>query len=183
MAERLRQLDPRMPSLAITVPLATFHASTLVLVVLGIVYFFGDLGQTLDDLNTLTGLGAFAYLWVITWVATSGALRRLGWPERASYTETSEAATYWGGVTGATIVLVAVAAAVLVFATFGVVTLDGIALLSVLIVIPFGIIAGAVAFGVGAVIGLMIGVLDYLLLRLSELVLDSVSPSELRADP
>ncbi len=150
----------------------------LVLVIVVLIYFFGDLGETLDDLNTLLGLGLFAYLWAVIWVTTSGALRRLGWPNAAGLAEAIEAAVPWGGFAGAAIVIVPSFGGALVLAAYGVLTLDGEALLRALIIVPFGIVAGAVAFGVGGLIGLTLGVLDYALVRASEAVLDAVSPSE-----
>lgn len=154
----------------------------LVLVIVVLIYFFGDLGETLDDLNTLLGLGLFAYLWAIAWVATSGALRRLGWPDAAGLADTTEASVPWGGFAGAAVVIFPSVVGAFVLAGYGVLTLNGEALLRALIIVPFGIVAGAVAFGVGGLIGLTLGVLDYALVRASEAVLDAVSPSEVGRD-
>ena len=182
MGERLRQLDPREPSSAISASLATFHTTLFVLIVLSLVYAFGDLGDELDDLNTFAGLGLFVYLWVIVWITTAGALRRMGWPETAGFEATTDAAFRWGAVTGAAILLVAGGALIVGAATYSALVLDVDGLLAAMIFIPFVLIGGAFALAFGAVFGGLFGLVDYVLLRLSESVLDSVSPSDVRAD-
>jgi len=165
-----------------TAVLATFHTTLLVLVVLTLVYFLGDLGDGLDDLNTFVGLGLFAYLWVLVWFATAGALDRLRWPEQASYAATVEAAMYGGGQVGAALVVMTAALAAGAFVVGGVATLDTDLFFAVLFVVPIAAIGGLVAFSVGAIVGIAFGALDSLLVSLSGRVLDSASPPQLNAD-
>jgi hypothetical protein len=168
MGERIRQLDPRVPGVAITLPLATLHTTLLVLVVLGLVYAFGDLGGALDGLSTFAGLGLFVYLWAIVWVTTAGALRRLEWPRAAGFEATADAALRWGAVTGAASLLVAASAIVGGATVYGILTLDHIVLLSTAIFVPFAIIGGVFALAFGAFFGAIFGLVDYVLFVIAD---------------
>jgi hypothetical protein len=163
---------------AITVGLATLHTSLLVLVVLTVIYLAGELGSGLDGLNTFAGLGLFAYLLAITWVATAGALRRIGWPDSATYGASIEAAMYWGGGAGAAFLIVGLGALAVGLVGASVVELDPGILIGVALLIPVGAIGGAVAAAVGGLVGILLGFVDYALRWLSELALDSLSPED-----
>jgi hypothetical protein len=167
MASWLRRLDPRVPSVAITVALASFHTSLLVLVIVLLAYLGGGLGDALADLNTVVGLGLFVYLWVITWVTSAGALRRLGWPRHFGIERVMEAGAIWGGFTGATSVAVPGTIAVVAAFVVGVATLNGNTLFAALLFVPFTVIGSLLAFAVGAVLGLAFGLIDTLLFAAS----------------
>jgi hypothetical protein len=62
MAERLRSFDWRVPNASINAALETFHTTLFIVVVLALIYAFGDLGDALDGLNTFAGLGLCSYL-------------------------------------------------------------------------------------------------------------------------
>ena len=61
----------------VTWSLATFHASTFVLVIVLFAYSRGGLGGALSGLNTFVGLGLFVALWVTTYFTTARALAGL----------------------------------------------------------------------------------------------------------
>src|SRR5437879_6888466 len=61
----------------VTWALATFHASTFVLVIVLLAYSRGGLGGALSGLNTFVGLGLFLALWVTTYITTARALADL----------------------------------------------------------------------------------------------------------
>ena len=176
MGERLRRIDPRAPSASITVALATFHSSMLVLVILGLLYLFGNLGKELDGLNTFAGLGLFAYLWVITWFTTAEALRRLGWPELVRRHDIVAQSMLWGGVTGVATIVVAVPFGMVAAVVYSVTTADS-DVGGVVIFLPIiAAIASPFAFAVGAFIGLWVGLVDYVLLAVTNSVIRVRSP-------
>jgi hypothetical protein len=168
MGERLRRIDPRVPSASVTVALATFHTSLLVLVVLGLVYFDGGLGDALDDLNTVVGLGLFVDLWLITWMTTAEALRRIGWPSLVRRADLLPQSMVWGGWTGVATVVGAVPIAIIVAPIYALVSGDADTVGVAVIAVPAAAIASPFAFAVGAFIGMLIGVTDYLLLSISD---------------
>jgi hypothetical protein len=179
MGERLKRIDPRVPSASVTVALATFHSSmlVLVLVVLGLVYLFGDLGKELDGLNTFAGLGLFAYLWVITWFTTAEALRRLGWPELVRHYDILPQSMLWGGVTGVATIVVAVPFGMVAAVLYGVTTADSDVAGFVIFLPIIAAIASPFAFAVGAFVGMWIGLVDYVLLVVTNSVI-RVRPSD-----
>ena len=61
----------------VTWSLATFHATTFVLVIVLFAYSGGGLGGVLSGLNTFVGLGLFVALWVTTYLTTAKALAGL----------------------------------------------------------------------------------------------------------
>ena len=61
----------------VTWSLATFHATTFVLVIVLFAYSGGGLGGALSGLNTFVGLGLFVALWVTTYFTTARALAGL----------------------------------------------------------------------------------------------------------
>jgi len=61
----------------VTWSLATFHASTFVLVIVLFGYSGGGLGSALSGLNTFVGLGLFVVLWTTTYLTTARALEGL----------------------------------------------------------------------------------------------------------
>src|SRR5256885_4703626 len=61
----------------VTWSLATFHASTFVLVIVLFAYSGGGLGSALSGLNTFVGLGLFVVLWTTTYLTTARALEGL----------------------------------------------------------------------------------------------------------
>lgn len=168
MGERLRRVDPRVPGASITVALATFHTALLVLVVLGLVYFDGGLGDALDDLNTVVGLSLFVYLWLITWMTTAEALRRIGWPSLVRRGDILPQSMLWGGWSGVATVAGTVPIAIILSPIVALATGDADTAAIAVFALPVAAIASPFAFAVGASVGLFIGLIDYLLLSISD---------------
>ena len=182
MASWLTQLDPGRPGGAISAVLASFHSSMLVLVAIALLYLLGDLGEALADLNSLVGLGLFAYLWTVTWVTSAGALRRLRWPVHPTAGATLAASMLWGGLTGVGVLVAPVLFATAAFVVVGVATLDAGVVAAALLVPVAGVIAALFAFAIGAWIGSIFGLLDYLLLLAARSVIaEGVADHEARA--
>ena len=137
--------------------LASFHAATLLVAPLALLYAVGALGSLLQGVHTATGLGLYLALWGLTWW-TNG--RWLAATRFDGLRETAVPAATWGAVTGVGflfVLLVAVAVslpeplfvAVLalvgapVSALVGAVVVAGFAALDLLIVAAGERLAGA----------------------------------------
>ncbi|MDA0353533.1 MAG: hypothetical protein O3A10_15190 [Chloroflexi bacterium] len=156
--------------------LATFHTTLLVLVVLGLVYFGGGLGDALDGLNTVAGLWLFVYLWLITWVTTAEALRRIGWPSLVRRHDILPQSMLWGGVSGVATVAVAAPIGMIAVLVIGVAKQDTDAL-GLAIFLPIGAaISSPFAFAVGAFVGMFVGLTDSLLVAVSAAIIRVRSP-------
>ena len=90
--------------------LSAFQTAGLVLILVSLFYRFGDLGETLDNLNTAVGLGLYLVLWVTNWWATGKAVDGLDLanPDRSVRAALLGRGWLWGGVNGALFLLVVV---------------------------------------------------------------------------
>lgn len=81
---------------------ATFHVVLFLAVLLLFLYVGGSLGQLLNALNTLVGLGLFGALWLTTWYTTREGWRRLQWDvlQTPNYARMLALGVIWGGVNG-----------------------------------------------------------------------------------
>lgn len=142
--------------------LATFHTvSFMVLLAVG-VHLRGSLAASLKPLDTRTGFGFFLMLWAITWFFTRAGLRQM----KASVEDASAATfvfsiTIAGGWNGAGVWMVIMIAAV-GSAFIG----SGRALALIPVFFLATVVGGLLAFAVGAVVGLVYGLTDVVLLRL-----------------
>ncbi|MDX1748130.1 MAG: hypothetical protein R3324_19525, partial [Halobacteriales archaeon] len=126
--------------------LATAHVSLLVLAVVIGLQSVEALGDLLSALSTLPGLGAFAVLWVLTWVVTRRTLERVSMDQ----------ATHPGGVRTLLVAgimgggLLGVAVVVLPVLRFAIGALvDGNLWPAVLVVV--------IGIGVGGLVGAVVG--------------------------
>ena len=157
--------------------LATFHAVATMLILLGALYAGGGLAGLLRGFNTWVGLYLFGALWAISWLGTgralksvAGALQRGVRPTALGIQAVSGGAL-WGGVSGLLFLL-----SLFVLSLFSLrgslpdappnpeeavrAMIAGFGLF-----LAFG---GVAAFLVGAVIGLVFGLVDWLLLLLAD---------------
>ncbi|WP_049937581.1 hypothetical protein [Haloplanus natans] len=77
--------------------LASFHAATLLVAPLALLYAVGALGSLLQGVHTATGLGLYFALWGLTWW-TNG--RWLAATRLDGLRETIRPAATWGAATG-----------------------------------------------------------------------------------
>lgn len=144
--------------------LATFHAVSFVASVVVGVHVSGSLATALGRLDTQAGVAFFLALWAITWYATRAGLRRMEPSiEDASFGTIVFSTTVAGGLNGvgifAPILLVGFASSVVSRAP------GGVAFVPVLVL--SAAVGSVLAFTVGAVVGLVFGLIDALLLRCS----------------
>jgi hypothetical protein len=173
MGRRLRQLDPRQPSLAITVAMATFHTSLLVLIVILVAYFSGAFRAESERSSPLAGLALFAYVWVFVWIAAAGALRRLEWPHFQT-DRVMEAAAIWGGFAGVALYGIPAVPGLLVIALSGIVSLDLVAMVAAFFVLVLaGLFLVPLVFAGGVFLGMLFGLLDMLLFAASRVGAES----------
>lgn len=165
----MRTARPELDAL-VTWTLATFHTSAFLLVALLFLYSQGVLHQVLQGLSTAVGLALFAALWGLTYATTDQALSGL---------EDDDAfigrGLRWGGVNGVLFlwVLVLVQGTALVLAGLR----DPLgALLFGLIFLAIGSI---VAFGVGALVGLIFANVDLALLALARAMVRRAAQQEM----
>jgi hypothetical protein len=153
--------------------LATFHTSGLIVVVVALVYATGNLGALLGSLNTLVGLALFGALWLTTWWCTRRAVRAIP-PQTLAQPRSSGRAVVrslaigglWGGVNGAVFFLVLVSG-LLVVSIYEVVTVANTSLVFLALAGLFGV---PIAFGVGAVIGILFAGIDGAVLELARVL-------------
>ncbi|MBT5775710.1 MAG: hypothetical protein HOH95_15180 [Dehalococcoidia bacterium] len=170
MPSNFPRLHPSDPRSLLPFVLATFNTTGLVLLILIFAYRDGGLADELDDLNTLTGLGLFGFLWLVTWATTSRALRAFESPTAPRWWEIARAGIVWGGVTGLVVLVSLIALTVsadLLGATDS--TTSDSKVDEAGIILFYGFVASGPAFIVGAAIGFAVAFIDYILLRLANL--------------
>jgi hypothetical protein len=145
--------------------IATFHTVSFVASVVVGVHVSGSLAAALGRLNTQVGVAFFLALWAITWYATRAGLRHMGPRVDDASSETivysTTVAGGWNGVgIFALILLVFLVGSLFSLASHAPV---GVTLVPVLFFVA--VLGGALAFTTGAVVGLVYGVIDALLLR------------------
>jgi hypothetical protein len=160
--------------------LATFHASTFVLVAVLLIYRGGGLGQALEGLNTLLGLALFVALWTTTYVATRNALRGLGiaMPSAIDDVAFTRRAIRWGALNGLMFlgVLVLVVPGGYALTHLGDIAqaLTGPTVLQSAAFVAGGlVIASALALVIGAIVGLLFSGIDLILLGLATRIVTS----------
>jgi hypothetical protein len=148
--------------------LATFHTTFFVTGLATLLYVGGNLGSLLGSLNTLIGIALFNVLWFTTWWSTRQALRGLQWPtlENLSKREMIYRAVFWGGVNGVLFLLV-ILGVVVIGSIISIAANPGASLGTIVFLIIAGLIGSVIAFGVGAVFGILFVMIDGALLTLS----------------
>ena len=142
--------------------LATFHTVSFVAAVVVAEHVSGSLAGALGRLNTALGVAAFLALWAITWFATSKGLYgmepRVEDASLLTIVESTIVAGGWNGVGIFALILSLSVASILAGNGSG-----GPALIPVLFFVA--VIGSLLAFTIGAVVGLVYGLIDALLLR------------------
>lgn len=177
MPSNFPRLHPGAPRSLLSFVLATFNTAGLVLLILLLAYRGGGLDEELDDLNTLTGLGLFGFLWLITWATTSRALRSFESPTSPRWWEIARAGIVWGGVTGL-VVLVGLIALGAAPGLLGITdpTNSHSRVDEAGILLFYGFVGSGPAFIVGAAFGFAFAAVDYVLLRLANLAAAPPAP-------
>jgi hypothetical protein len=143
--------------------LASFRTTSFVVVAILWLHHNGSLSGSLQRLNTLTGFGLFGALWATTWLASRSALRRMGTastsPGAAAMITTVAGA--WNGV-----YLFGVLVAGFLVISIGA---RGPGAVTVVPVLVFGTaFGGALAFTIGAIVGLVYGVCEAFIRAVSD---------------
>ncbi len=143
----------------VTWSLATFHATTFVLVILLFAYSRDALGAGLSGLNTFVGLGLFIALWATTYVTTSRAVKGLDLigsaRDRSGY---GRRAFRWGAANG--MALLAILGIVVVLTAVSTTRPGQVAqgvLLPALFIAPIALVVSA---AVGGAVGVLFGIVD-----------------------
>lgn len=163
--------DPKryLPLLARS--LAAFHTGLFLVGATTFLYVTERIGALLSELSTFIGLGLFGLLWGTTGWCVQQALRKIEWrlPDQSLPTnELLEIGTHWGGYNG-----ILFFGSILAIGTV-VVIVSGLAEghLEILGVLPFAVLGFAVggifAWGIGALIGLLLALIDALLIAISK---------------
>lgn len=141
--------------------LASFNVALLTVAGVLAIHAFADLGPLLAGLDTLTGLALYVALWALALWTNGRALAGVEpGRERPPLMTVLPRALAWGGVTGAAFLWAIVALVYLPDAPgVGVIVSEGPEFLVILA------IASAFAALVGALIALVLGALDLVLLR------------------
>lgn len=124
--------------------LASFHAATLLVAPLALLYAVGALGSLLQGVHTATGLGLYLALWGLTWW-TNG--RWLAATDLDGRRGTVVSAATWGAVTG-------------VGFLFALLVAVAVSLPELVTVAVFALVGAPVAALVGAVVGAGFAVVD-----------------------
>lgn len=153
--------------------LASFHTALLVTLLLAGLYATGAAGELLAGLDTVVGLGLYAYLWAVTWWTNRRWLEAVGLAPAELPSEPRMVvgvALRWGAVAG------------LLFLVGPLVVLAGLFVVDGgLGILPFVVLAGLVgtllAAAVGAFVGGMLATLDLALVRGSTALVPATNPS------
>ena len=142
--------------------LTTFHTASFVAAAVIGLHIRGALLTALSRLDTSLGVASFLSLWALTWYATRAGVRQMG-PriEAASSATIVFSTTVAGGLNGVGILAIVPVLAVMSAVSYGV--LRALGALPVLFL--FVVIGGVLAFTIGAVVGLIYGLIDALLLK------------------
>jgi hypothetical protein len=132
----------------------TYHATAFVLVLLVVLYRAGGLGTSLETLNTFLGLAFFGVLWLTTWLTTRQMLRSAS---PVSPLRWLGIGLVWGALNG---VLFLAGVFALLFLTQ--LPSTGFGSVQQVAFVP---IPAAIAFFVGAIVGLALAAIDLVLLE------------------
>ena len=159
--------------------LATFHTAFFVAALVALLHVSGILGGLLGSLNTAIGVALFGVLWMTTWWSTRRLLQdvRPGpWHPSVSAGPLVGLAALWGGVNGVAFLVVVVAGALVAALPTTLLGLDralGLAL-GFIYVVSLG---SALAFAVGAMVGLVLGILDSLAFAVAQCAVGACLPA------
>jgi hypothetical protein len=158
---------PRVAGLLAWV-LGTFHTTVFGLALLLLLYPRGGFGAALGNLSTLSGLAIFVALWATTLFTTRRALEGLNWldDDPAQMAVFFRRALRWGGVNGM-LFLAALGAILLVGALA---TAPGSITPALIFLVFIGAIGLVVSYVVGALVGVTLGALDIVGLRIARAV-------------
>lgn len=155
--------EPVRPARLLIWSLATFHTAFFFAVLVVLLYLSGQLRNLLASLNTLVGTAVYGVLWITTWWCTHRAYQQLRWIELATplnFLELIGVAIKWGAVNG---VFFLILASILL----AMITIVGI---------PFAIVAliigSPIALLIGALVGFLFALIDYLVIETSRHILD-----------
>lgn len=144
--------------------LATFHTVSFVAALVVAVHSRGALSSALGRLDTVTGFGFFLLLWAITWFTTRLGLRNMGTPvDDAPSAMIVFSTTVAGGWNGVGIFFIIILVSLMSVLVSGPRTLVPVLFFA-------SILGSLLAFTVGAVVGLVYGLFDALLLRISAIL-------------
>lgn len=140
--------------------LATFHAATLVVVLITLLYRWFPVGELLAGLQTSVGLALFLALWATTWWTNHrwlGETRVMGNGNSTGSSSFIRTSFKWGGITGAVFFVV------LVTLAFAPQTVPNS--LFPLAIVLFGML---VAFAIGGTVGCIFAFIDLVLIRVAD---------------
>ena len=146
--------------------LGTFHTGFFFTILVTLLYVTGALGSLLAGLNTAVGLAAFALLWLTTWWCTRRALRGMGgntWEGRVNFRATLYRAMVWGGINGLLFLIGPLA----IFILFSILSLAVGNIPNLPFLLLAILIGSIIAFGVGLLTGLVLGLIDSVLFKIS----------------
>jgi len=152
----------------VTWSLATFHATTFVLVIVLFAYSGGGLGGALSGLNTFVGLGLFVALWGTTYLTTAKALAGLDLiasaSDRGGYLRRT---LRWGSRNGmAFLVVIGIVALLVAVSNTRPEQVGPGILFPALFIAPVALVVSA---GVGGAVGVIFGFLDLALFAVAGL--------------
>jgi hypothetical protein len=157
--------------------LATFRVTAFVLAVVLYLHLTGSLRERLARLDTVSGAASFVALWALTWYVTRVSLRWMGTSiENASSATIIMNAIVAGGWNGVGVFLAVFGVGFVYFvARMGPGDVSGgLAVLAIgralLIVLGIVGIGGPLSFTIGAIVGLLSGLFEALLLGLGSMV-------------
>lgn len=159
---------------------ATFHATSFVLIGVLIAYRGGGLGQTLQGLNTVVGLGLFIALWVTTYIATRNALQGIDVSSGARIDGDAliRGAFRWGGLNGVMFLLVLASGLLVANMRIQAENVMQTVLFAFAALVP----ASVVAFLIGALVGVLFAGVDLILLGVAARILRSTLGGPERAE-
>lgn len=147
--------------------LAAYHTALFTLVPVVGLHWTGALGDLLGGLSTTVGLALYLLLWATTWWTNRRLLATTPF-ERSAWREILTGGAKWGGVTGSCFLLELVVVAVAQVAVDGGFGVPDVA--SVLPLLLFLALGVAIAFVVGAVVGVVQAALDLVALGVADAV-------------
>lgn len=155
--------------------LAAFHNGFFFAATFALLYRSGRLADLLGSLNTLLGIAVFAALWALTWWTTRRALAGVDWlalERPRQLLPIAGRGLLWGGVNGLLFFL----AALLVGGVSALVlaSLQPSNASEALTILPGLIFVGAagsiVSFGLGAAVGLALGLTDLVIVLMAQAI-------------
>jgi hypothetical protein len=149
--------------LALGFVLGTFHTCVLVFVAVTVLFLAGDLGDQLEELSTLLGIGLFLVLWLTTCYFTLCAWLelRVGGLRSGSMGSMLVTGIKWGGIDGMCVAFLVAIVEFLVVAILG--FADGAPFAFVIgFVIAFFVafLGGAIGLAIGGTLGLVAALLE-----------------------